>query len=557
MRKYLRARHEKYYKNSKFHLVADISFVAIIILLFIAFILISSWKPKANIVLSAKALSAQVASGNLESFELSYTANKTSTNNSLAVRLPANFILASVEPTESFDQSAHTFYLNDLAKGSNGRITITGLVLGEINTKSDFGFTFNCAECFGGVLHSLPYEIKSSVLTVSADIPENVYRGVEFTGALKIKNNGPRELSDLKFRINDAWQVNGGNEISLAKIKGGEEQTINFSAITKSDQNKVAFNLDYYLNVANQLLRQGTFSQTVDIKNPNFKVFIEADKKFINSGEDVTYNISYQNQADDQLSDIKFNFISGNPNFKISHWSLVSSGPTLVEQNNSLVLANPLGSDQGGQFSVKVRYVRVKAGTNQEAYLDVVNNYTLNGQALKYSLASPRTKLVSQLKLKSGAYYYSSQGDQLGVGPLPPSVGMATNYWIFWEVDNSGNDLANLTVSADVPESAVWMDNKSLLAGTLRHAEIGGRVIWEVPEISAQTDQNQYKVGFSIGVVPAEKDLGQTLLLLQNIKYTASDKFTGQEISGSLPDLSTALLADILSSGKGEVIAAD
>lgn len=557
MRKYLKARHEKYYKNSKFHLVADISFVVIIILLFIAFILISSWKPKANIILTAKALSAQVASGNLESFELSYTANRASTNNSLAVKLPANFTLTGVEPSESFDSGAHTFYLNDLAKGSNGQIKLTGLVLGELNTKSDFGFTFNCAECFGGVIQSLPYEIKSSVLSVSADLPENVYRGVEFTGAIKIKNNGPRELDNLRIKINDVWQVVGGNEISLAQIKSGAEQTINFLATTQSDQDQADLNLDYYLNVSDELLRQGTFSQKLNIKNPNFKVFISADKSVINSGEDVTYNVSYQNQADVQLSNIKFGLASGNPSFKISHWSLVSSQPTLKDQNNSLVLAAPLSPDQGGQFSVKVRYVRVKAGTNQEAYLDLVSDYILSGQTLKYNLAAPRTKLVSQLKLKSGAYYYSPQGDQLGVGPLPPSVGLATNYWIFWEVENSGNDLANLTVLADVPESAVWTDNKSLLAGTLRHAEIGGRVIWEVPTVSAQTDRGQYKVGFSVGVIPTEKDLGQTLLLLQNIKYTATDTFTGQEISGSLPNLSTALSADILSSGKGEVIAAD
>ena len=557
MRKYLKARHEKYYKNSNFHLVADIAFVLIIVALFVAFILISGWKPKSNITLSAKALGEPVKSGNLESFELSYHAGKATTQNSLAVKLPVNFILDSVEPSESFDRSANTFYLNDLESGSNGKVKITGLVSGELGAKFDFGFTFNCAECFGGVLQSLPYEIKSSVLTVSADLPENVYRGVEFDGVIKVKNNGPRELSDVKIKINDSWQVKNGNELSLDKIGSGEEQTINFSALTGNDQNSQPFALDYYLNVNNELLRQGSFSQDLNIKNPSFKVFIDADKKVTDISEDVIYTVSYQNQADVDLTNVKFDLVSGNSNFKISNWSLISSEPKIEEQSDALILSGALSPDQSGKFSVKVKYAKVRDVANQEIYFDLISNYSLNNQSLRYALASPRTKIISQFKLKSGAYYYSSQGDQLGVGPIPPQVGMATNYWIFWEVVGGGNDLENLAVSADVSEDAIWMDNKSLLAGTLRHAEVGGRVVWEVSEITPQADPGQYKVGFSLGVIPEEKDLGKTLLLLQNIKYTAFDKFTGQEISGSMKNLSTSLEADILSSGKGTVIAAD
>ena len=58
-------------------------------------------------------------------------------------------------------------------------------------------------------------------------------------------------------------------------------------------------------------------------------------------------------------------------------------------------------------------------------------------------------------------------------------------------------------------------------------------------------------------MIPEEKDLGKVLPLLTNIKYSARDKFTGQEVSGFLPDLDTNLTADVLSSGKGQVIAAD
>ncbi|PIT95220.1 hypothetical protein COT98_00700, partial [Candidatus Falkowbacteria bacterium CG10_big_fil_rev_8_21_14_0_10_39_9] len=427
MRKFFQARHEKHYKNSTFHLVADITFVLIIIFLLVAYILILNWKPKMNIILSNKALSEQVKSGNLESFELTYEASKTVTKNSLAVNLPSTFILTSAEPAGSFNESSNTFYLSDLEKGSNGKIKLTGLVLGALNAKSDFGFIFNCDQCFGGVIWSLPYEIKGSVLEAQLSLPDNVYRGVEFNGSIKIKNNGPKELTDLKIKINDTWQVKGGNEISLDNIAGGVEQVINFSAVTSSDKSNENFSADYYLNHSNQLLKQGNANQNLIIKIPNFKVFIEADKTVINAEEEVTYLVNYQNQEDVPLTDIKFGLVLGNANFKISNWSLVS-GTQVKEQNNVLSLTGALAPEQGGQFKVKVKYVKTKATANQEIYFNLNNNYTLNGQTLNYNLASPKTKVVSQLKIKSGAYYYSFQGDQLGVGPLPPQVGMATNY---------------------------------------------------------------------------------------------------------------------------------
>ncbi|MFA4942709.1 MAG: hypothetical protein WC564_03685 [Patescibacteria group bacterium] len=557
MRKFFRARHEKHYKNSKFHLVADITFVLVVLVLFVAFIAISNWKPKSSIVLESRPLSESVKSGELESFELSYHANKDSTNNFLVVKLPNNFILDNVEPAESFDRNSNTFYINDLDKGGDGKIKITGLVLGEVGSKSDFGFIFNCSECPGGVIQSLPFEIGGSVISANIELPENIYRGVEFSGMLKIKNNSQRELRDIQIKINDSWQMKGGNELSLDKIGSGEERTINFVASTKSSKNNEAFSFDYYLKVNNEFLKQGTFNRDLTIKDPNFKVFIDTDQKIISSDEDIIYSISYQNQENISLSDIKFSLFSGNPNFKIISWSLISSDPLIKDQGSSLTLNKNLEPDSGGRFKVRVKYARVKAGINEELYLGLNNRYNLNNQSLSYDLFSLRTKINSQLKPRSGAYYYSPQGDQLGVGPLPPQVGMATSYWIFWEIENIGNELENLIISADVPEDIVWMDNKSLLAGSLHYDETIGRVTWDVPAVASRTERGQYRAGFSLGVIPENKDLGKTLILLQNIKYTALDKFTDQKISGSLKNLSTSLDADILGGGKGKVVVAD
>jgi len=154
------------------------------------------------------------------------------------------------------------------------------------------------------------------------------------------------------------------------------------------------------------------------------------------------------------------------------------------------------------------------------------------------------------LEIESSGLYYSSEGDQLGVGPLPPKVDVQTNYWVFWKVDGLNKNLSDLSVSAELPENVVWTNNKSLLAGKLQFGEVSRRVVWEVDEI--KKDGN-YRVGFEIGVIPKEKDINQILDLLTEIEYVAFDKECQKQVKGVLKNITTDLEKDNLASGKGKV----
>ena len=222
--------------------------------------------------------------------------------------------------------------------------------------------------------------------------------------------------------------------------------------------------------------------------------------------------------------------------------------------DQALVLKNPLAENSSGSANLKVVSDRQKIKPNTEFKIDILVEYKLNGQVLKYHVLSEPVKIISTLNVKAGAYYYSAEGDQIGVGPLPPEVDMATKYWIFFEVNNNGNDLENLTVSADLSEAAVWTDRKNLLAGELSHGEIGGRVIWKLDEVNKDPNWSKYKAGFEVGIIPETRDIGQVLPLLKNIAWTAFDKFANQNISGELKSLDTNLSADPLANNKGKVV---
>jgi len=156
------------------------------------------------------------------------------------------------------------------------------------------------------------------------------------------------------------------------------------------------------------------------------------------------------------------------------------------------------------------------------------------------------------LSVKAMGQYYSPQGDQLGVGPLPPVVDIPTNVWIFLEIENFNGDLEKFNLTAQLPENVVWTDKKNVLAGKLNFGQIGKRVVWEVDLVN-QKDK-VYKAGFEVSLIPTQLDLGKVLDLVTDVKFSAVEQSCQSEINGSLDNITTDLIFDPLASGKGTVI---
>ena len=156
------------------------------------------------------------------------------------------------------------------------------------------------------------------------------------------------------------------------------------------------------------------------------------------------------------------------------------------------------------------------------------------------------------LSVKAMGQYYSPQGDQLGVGPLPPVVDIPTNVWIFFEIESFNGSLEKFSVVAQLPENVIWTDKKNVLAGKLSFGQIGKRVVWEV-DLVDQKDK-VYKAGFEVSLIPTQSDLGKVLDLVTNVEFSAVEQSCQSEINGSLDNITTDLISDILASGKGTVI---
>lgn len=287
----------------------------------------------------------------------------------------------------------------------------------------------------------------------------------------------------------------------------------------------------------------GTSTESLIIKS-------NVDQLNIYSGKSFTLLLTLENNGRDDISEINLT-----PNFKSSGFT-VSNLTSKIDSSGFRIKNNNLIIDRllpGEKLELAVSLVlTAKPDSARAVSWFLKTTFIKGGSSYVKNYNLDTLKLITNLKVKANAYYHSSQGDQLGSGPIPPMVGLPTNYWVFFEIDNQGNDLSNLTVSAKIPETVTLSSGKTLSAGELVYDEAQKRITWKVNK--AVINNGRYQAGFELQLFPVAKQIGTEPLLLTNISYVATDSYTGEKLSGKLSSINTELPLDAINQGEGKVL---
>jgi hypothetical protein len=167
--------------------------------------------------------------------------------------------------------------------------------------------------------------------------------------------------------------------------------------------------------------------------------------------------------------------------------------------------------------------------------------------------------LGNEIKLKVTSPSQVSVSLQQVSGELPPQVGKETTYELTFRVTNSSNSFTGALVTAFVPLGAGgYVDGSvtpSLEAGRTTYDPATGKLTWRLGSVPAHAGSftAARQMAFKVRVVPSAADVGRSVPLLKNLKYQASDLFTGENISGDADDVTTASLTGDNNQGSGQV----
>lgn len=293
----------------------------------------------------------------------------------------------------------------------------------------------------------------------------------------------------------------------------------------------------------------GTYSRPpLDLNNPPLNLELSAENSTINLDQGAVLKISFKNNSRLPITNLALTLETSDNNFSVKKLENAKAGSDLNIQGQVINFSEiPVGAS--GEESLRVYFS--SKGDERIINWRARSEYNIDGQTIKNDLSLLSLKVKADLNIKDSVYYTSPQGDQLGVGPLPPIIGIPTSYWVFFEA-SSRSSWKNLLVSARLPKGVELTERRSLLAGELTYNAGNRRLIWKIPELLGRSEN--YRLGFEVRLTPTLDQLDKILPLLGSPQYYATDILTGEEASGTLDNLNTNLDQDRFNSGQGRVI---
>jgi len=288
----------------------------------------------------------------------------------------------------------------------------------------------------------------------------------------------------------------------------------------------------------------------VDLNNPPLEVTFTPSESTAKTGEPVVVVVRLKNGGSVTVNDVIVSLKPTTEGYSLDRLEEQVDSPGASVKGSSIIFQGILPhSEEELSF---LAYIRQKNTDTRTLKWQAQIEYILNGQQFKFSTDLANIHLAAELSASAVVYYTSPQGDQLGIGPIPPIVGIPTNYWVFWSVQGNG-DFSDLSLSARLPRGVELTGQRSLLAGELNYNPDSRQLIWKIPEL--QVADGASRLRFEIQLVPAESQVGVSPVLVEAGRYFATDKLTGEEVAGRLPDLTTELKEDRFNADQGEVIA--
>ncbi len=524
----------------------------------------------------------------------------------IELRLPPGFIFLSADPSPTTGENL--WDLGSLSAGDDGSIEVIGKLVGkpEVDTTISGVLRYwpaNFSSEFQEVA-SAQSLVKPVQALFRIEGPDQVLIGQKASYAVNVKNDSDKLMSDLQVQaiypadfIVDSTEpeiVEPYDTWEIESIEPGQEYEIQIDGFfSKLEEPE----LELIVVLSQKGPEEGYFDQKEERIST---VLIEGDllvNLIANGttkdtsaqwGDVINVSINYQNSSEAQLADLtviakletRYRINEGEKGSAggISFSSLIDANKgsvkevdkinaqsvhvrTITWDGTDIDSLESLDEDEEGtinlQFSLLDAEAAIKAldhAGDAEIVLvaDVIVGKTGGVDEEITVTSNPITiKLNTDLTMDAFARYYGENEEQLGNGPLPPTVGEKTTYRVFVDLTNSIHEGQDIIVSTQLPSNVSWVNNYSVSAGEVEFSSSGSDLTWRLNKLPL--DVNEVSLAFDVELNPLETQIGKVAALTKKITMTATDSITGGKLIQTASPLTTAIDRDKTGSDKGLV----
>ncbi|MFA6161331.1 MAG: hypothetical protein WC766_04090 [Patescibacteria group bacterium] len=536
----------------------------------------------------------QITLGEETTYFINYYNPLRSPISSVEVRanFPSDFVPTEFNPKPA-DQNM-VWKIGDLAAEEKGIISVKGKFLGSLGALSAIQAvaTYKPAGSSGN-LEALATEqitFSGTVLEGEMVAPEKAVPGDEISFVYKIHNKGSDALDGLEARMTlpegltiletTSSGVSVDDRVfrkTLSTLAAGSSTVITVNGVFASG----------FGGQAKVSAQTGTVGaddvfkpmQTTEESFPvlagdlSLKLFVNgsnAAERSVAYGNNLQFTLGYENTADEPLKNISLRLILETVNLDDSasvvpaliDWNKLGNAASSTQKDQTLVWDGSTlpalkemapRSDGSLDFSVPLSADAAGAGLSAVRATVFANIESIGGTKVNRTIQIvPMVfKLKTDAKLSAEARYFSDEGVPVGSGPLPPQVGQATHYRIFWNIDKRVHSLKDLSVKSVLPRNVDFVSLSTSTAGELTYDNNTRTVSWSLNRLPEEVQNAQ--VQFEVALTPISSDSGKFVDLAGDASFQVFDEVLKENISQTLKALNTDLQNDEGAVGKGVV----
>lgn len=507
---------------------------AIVVLLGVSVWALLNADPGRRVEFTAVVAPSRIISGDSSTLSISYTnrSRKTLTDATLTLAYPSYFVLQDVDhPT--FEPTTNTIAMDDLPPGANGLIKIRGVMFGDVGGEQRFESTLAYAWDRGKGTQSRTYAFSpaASALSVSTDLPNRLVAGQRLSGSVTLTNTGPVTFPEAAIRAQfpDGFTLlatslpqRRDTTWIVPSLTPGETLAISYSGVLalKTDvSTAIAFEPSFVFG--DERFAQDKLEEVVTVIPVPFTMSAAVAGEV--RANAVPVRIQWSNQTDAALSDIVIS-VEGGANTPV--WR--PDVPLLTATHDVTIIPQA-------------------SGVHRMARIVPVAEFTLDDGPDRIVIegAATEVRLPSDVRLSAFARYFTSTGDQLGRGPLPPRADDDTIYWAFLQVTGVQNALTGARVTAVLPHTVAWTDKQSVTFGApVVYEPATRRLTWSLGDIAPENGARTLAASIAVALTPTQEQRGTVPALLTDIQFFSHDAWVNGEVDARAPVVTTRIAED-------------
>lgn len=482
----------------------------------------------------------------------------------IALDLPAGFTLIDAEPKDTFDAEKKTFTIGDIPSGVSGMITIRGAMMGSVGSHYQIAgrmiFSHDNISERDKEAHD-EYVIDSPTISANIQLPGSTAVNDTLTGTINYVSKSDVIIPQLSFTLDgqgvlivSSSSIPLRNNVwTMTDIQPHATGTITFIATTAADRQKTNLETTVrpLITISGAQVAEETITAQTELVHSNLNLELKSASQTIVPGKSASYTLTYNNAEGADLRNLTMTVEHLVDGRVISQRTITPDAKLLnakKDDQGTINLTVPLDNLAG----------KITNTANPNIATRLAVRYNLTGDDTRPRLALSNTveqRITTDFSVQAFGRYFTPEGDQLGIGPLPPIAGAKNHYWIFWSVGTSVNDVHDVLMSARLPANVKFTGKTSATTpADVQYDRSSQTITWRVAKVNAPTNNtNLIATAFEVELVPTATQVGSPAILVTSITASAVDSITNYQFNLTAPAITTHLTRDALETSGGVV----